>query len=608
MAARRHRSPGGAIAGSRGAWHRPILGRSILLAFLAIGIDQTRAQPPAFPGAEGFGATATGGRGGQVIYVTTLNPDGPGSLQAALDAPGPRTILFKVSGLIDGPVILSRGDVTLAGQSSPGGVIVRGLLIQGDSVCEIEGCPLPSVAPQNFIVRNLRLRPVGASDDGLRLHRAKRGILDHLSIANAEDEAVQISFSSDITIQYSVLAETLGDHADRGGMLLNYSDPTRSFPLDRIALHHNVWNRILGRLPELSRESPSAANSTMQIELSNNLLWDPGLYVLVYEDTLSSDDRGEPVHYAMNWVGNYAYARPDFPFGLMWFPSFNNNPNLTTTYLTDNRLNLYAGRQDYQLIYCCNDYANTFADPGSLPFPDPASPPAFARSTRHPFPPVTYQSGTSLPDALADSAGALPHDPMDRRLMGPVRSRTFDPAPRDANPYNDAFLLDFDPANPPAAPQDSDADGMPDAWEQQFGLNPQVPDNNGTELSVSFTGVSGYTNLECYLNSILGSSAPPPTPGASPTPTRTPGGNPADVPALGGSSGQGRIVLLLAVALAAVCIGKPGPGERPGTRTQCGWWLRATRAERRQKRHGERPGTSAGGSIRYRSPSYRSSR
>src|SRR5688572_33402879 len=83
---------------------------------------------PAFPGAEGFGAVATGGRGGQVIYVTTLANDGPGSLAEALATPGPRTILFKVSGVIHTAAEIIYSDVTIAGQTSPGGITVRGIV------------------------------------------------------------------------------------------------------------------------------------------------------------------------------------------------------------------------------------------------------------------------------------------------------------------------------------------------------------------------------------------------------------------------------------------------------------------------------------------------
>ena len=67
------------------------------------------------------------------------------------------------------------------------------------------------------------------------------------------------------------------------------------------------------------------------------------------------------------------------------------------------------------------------------------------------------------------------------------------------------FDLDFNPANPPLAPIDSDGDGMPDSFEianAAFGLNPSSNDANGSALSVPFTGIAGYTNLECYLNQL----------------------------------------------------------------------------------------------------------
>ena len=75
---------------------------------------------PAFPGAEGFGSFATGGRGGSVIYVTNTDASGPGSLQWAIDQPGPKYILFKVSGLIDAQIHLTNGDVDHRRPNLPG--------------------------------------------------------------------------------------------------------------------------------------------------------------------------------------------------------------------------------------------------------------------------------------------------------------------------------------------------------------------------------------------------------------------------------------------------------------------------------------------------------
>jgi hypothetical protein len=226
----------------------------------------------AFPGAEGFGAQATGGRGGSVLYVTNLNADGPGSLQWAIDQPGSKYILFKVSGVINSQIHLTNGDVTIAGQTSPGGITVRGF-VTDESPYQDQAVQPPADFAENWILQHIRIRPGanGPSDDGLRLRYTRNGIVDHVSIGNATDEAVEISYSNNITVQNSIIAETVGGHSFYGGVLMNYSNPANGFGLDNIALHHNVFNRIEGRLPEGSRESVASANSTMNLELSNNL-------------------------------------------------------------------------------------------------------------------------------------------------------------------------------------------------------------------------------------------------------------------------------------------------------------------------------------------------
>ena len=461
--------PGQALAGTQGPGEGPAAGSGLA----------------AFPGAEGFGARATGGRGGWVIAVTTLATSGPGSLQAAVDEAGPRTVVFRVGGVIDGPVHITHGDLTISGQTAPGGITVRGLHTTEEPYCD-QACGADIRGVENFIIRHVRSRPAGNDfSDGLRLRYARNGIIDHMSIGNAADEAVELSYARDLTIQYTLLAETLGEHASLGGMLINYSDPAAGFELGNLSIHHNVWNRVDGRMPEFSRESPAAAGTTMQVELANNLLWDPGFYIDMNPTTISGSMDGRPIYYAINWVGNLAVARPEFPYGVIWLP---NPEGKSSAYFADNRLNLAPTRRDFGLMHCCNDFKQS----------EPAAAPAWARGERHPFPAIAYTPVDRLQALLGAQAGAFPRDAMDERLMAAVQRGVIEAAPRSVNPAGDALR----PLPAAAAPVDGDGDGMADEWERAQGLDPAVADGNGLGLSQRLTGVAGYTNLECYLNAL----------------------------------------------------------------------------------------------------------
>jgi hypothetical protein len=448
----------------------------------------------AFPGAEGFGAGATGGRGGRVIYVTTLRPTGPGSLGAALDATGARTILFKVSGVIDASMRIAHGDVTIAGHTSPGGIIVRGLRTDESPFCD-SSCGAGVRGVDNVIVRHLRSRP-GPEDangnidgDGVRLRHTRNAMIDHVSAENARDEAFEISYSNNLTVQDCVLGETLGGHASRGGMLMNYSNPAAGYQLDNIAVIRTVWDRAQGRFPEMTRESRAARDSTMHVELANNLLWDQQFYI---ESDHHAGNQGEEtggLFYEFNWVGNLGIVRPSFPYGMIWFE---NPSGRSTVYFHDTHLSRYTDRENWQLNYCCNDFA-------TAPIPPR---PAWARDARHDFPPIAYlPSGEIRRYALAH-AGAFPRDPMDRRLFGYVAEGIIPGPPPNVNPADDTFTFDFAAGAAPPPPTDTDADGMPDAWEREHDLNPMTQDHNGTSVGQSVEGLSGYTNLEVYLHQL----------------------------------------------------------------------------------------------------------
>lgn len=456
----------------------------------------------AFPSAEGFGADASGGRGGQVIHVTNLNAGGAGSLQAAINVSGPRMIVFDVSGHIPDVIVAEHGDFTLAGQTAPGGISVEGLMLQGDSVCESPGCTQPTTHPENFIVRHLHVK-VDPNDgdgggDGVRFHHAVNGIIDHVTIGNATDEAIQIAFSRDITVQHTMLAETIGSHGQYGGMLANYSDSERGFPMTNLSIHHNLWVRIYGRYPELGRENVEDT-AVSRIEIANNVYWGTRhpMYVAVEAPGFSHD-----VLWELNVVGNLRRDDPNdsLSFGLLAIEPPPDLRGASTLFLSGNRI-VGASLMDYPLIYNNNDFADGFATMGT---PWYSSLPSWRRTTRSDFPAITYHDVDDLQTFVQANVGAFPRDRFDERMVGYLASNTVDG--RDVvvttditvqNPENDlASLGPF-----PAAPADTDGDGMSNAWETSMGLNPNLAsDGTLTTLSEAELGVAGYTNLEVYLD------------------------------------------------------------------------------------------------------------
>ncbi len=451
------------------------------LLFLC-GLGFMKAQVVAFPGAQGFGANASGGRGGKVIYVTNLNADGPGSLQAALNETGKRYILFKVSGVIPATmeVLPGHGDFTLAGQTSPKGIIVRGIQSYAEN----------NPSSGNFIIRHLRSRvgdlvhyptPYWVGGDGITLGGVHNAIIDHCSFAHASDEAVDISRSSSLTIQNCLLAETLGGHSDLGGMLINYSDTNNR--LDSLSIHHNTWHRIGGRMPEISCESPYCGGKTIHLEISSNLFWDP--QIEMWYEGVTGHNSNFYLH--MNAVNNLSYARPQYGNGMFHIDML--YPQNNQLYFKGNRLNLYyPAYSDYDLFYCCNDFNQNH--------PNQNLGAAQLLNQRLPYPVIDDTPFDHIFERMITEVGAFPRDPMDQRLIGDIAEGNIDPSSINEDHYRDGFLIE----NNADAPQDADDDGMPDYWEIRKGLDPNAQDHNGSLLSVSITGVQGYTNLECYLN------------------------------------------------------------------------------------------------------------
>src|SRR5262245_51028754 len=153
----------------------------LVLAALACAEPAPARLPglPAFPGAEGGGAFTPGGRGGRVIAVTNLDDSGPGSFRAACEAEGPRTVVFRVAGVIEikTPVKINHPYITIAGQSAPGdGVCVRGHTTE--------------VNTHDVIIRYMRFRRgnLKSRDDALGGNPKKDVIVDHVSASWGLDE------------------------------------------------------------------------------------------------------------------------------------------------------------------------------------------------------------------------------------------------------------------------------------------------------------------------------------------------------------------------------------------------------------------------------------
>src|SRR5690606_16346575 len=163
-----------------------------LCIFLVVLIlpQNSNSQQLAFPTAKGAGAYATGGRGGQVIHVTTLNWSGPGSLKTALQTTGPRTIVFDVSGEIivtDNYFELHSqySNFTIAGQTAPqGGITIRTGYFSLTNV-------------NNAIIRYIRFRDKGtlSGTDAVWYQQANNVIFDHCSFSHGQDECMDISYS-----------------------------------------------------------------------------------------------------------------------------------------------------------------------------------------------------------------------------------------------------------------------------------------------------------------------------------------------------------------------------------------------------------------------------
>ncbi|MBO6631128.1 MAG: hypothetical protein JJ936_06130, partial [Psychroserpens sp.] len=264
--------------------------RTLLILIILFTSFNLNAQL-AFPSAVGAGAYATGGRGGAVIHVTNLNNSGPGSFREAFTTPGPRIIVFDVSGTINVYSSLSTAydDVTIAGQTAPeGGITFTGNL--GNSpIFEISG-------RDNMIFRYIRVRPEyyygGSNADAFQGYNCTNVVVDHCSVSWGGDECLSFGGNtSNISVQNTIIAES-----KTGSIMGNPSTPSNAQNLSMVG---NLFFQI-------SRRHPNTPTNG-RVDVVNNVIWG-------YRYRTNRPANGRP---RLNEINNYYITDTGRPFGEM---------------------------------------------------------------------------------------------------------------------------------------------------------------------------------------------------------------------------------------------------------------------------------------------------
>jgi len=368
---------------------------ALLLAAPGPALAQARAAVPAFPGAEGAGAHALGGRGGKVLFVTTLNDRGPGSLREAVETSGPRTILFRVSGTIrlEKPLRIREGRVTIAGQSAPGdGITLR------DHPLE--------VAADDVVIRYIRSRLGDESrteSDAIWILGGHRIILDHVSASWSVDETLSASANYreagqgfwDLTVQWSIIAESL-THSLHAKGEHGYGSLIRGGRGARISFHHNLWANHEARMPRPGNYSgPEIDPEGAFFDFRSNVFYNWGKGWSGY-----NADKATLARY--NFVDNAYVMGPQSQKAI----AFHESNTLARAWFAGNSMN-----------------GTIPADPWSLV--DGISPDGYRLAAAVPMPPVTRDPAATAYERVLASAGASRvRDSVDARVVAGVRDRT----------------------------------------------------------------------------------------------------------------------------------------------------------------------------------------
>ncbi len=445
---------------------------------------------PAFPGAWGGGMFATGGRGGRVIAVTNLKDSGPGSLREAIDADGPRIVVFRVAGTIrlESDLDIVNPDITIAGQSAP-----------GDGIC-IADASL-NINTYNVILRHLRVRrgltSGGQGSDNIGGYPQHHVIVDHCSASWGRDENLSLyrwmeqrpdptspdgkmlrikTPVSNLTIQYCISSEGMKPGHEFGG---TWGGRDATF-------HHNLFACNTGRNPSIGMSG--------EFDYRNNVIFN------WRHRTMDGGDETSLI----NVINNYYKAGPA------------TNDNMKSIIARIEQRDMFSPEGRFRKG---NWYPETGKRPGKwyvagnivegfpevtadnwkgMRLDDGTGTLQHARAYT-PFEgwPVNQQTARqAFDDVLAKSGATLPRrDPVDQRVVEMVRTGRVTTGngiiqnPDQVGGYPELTFL------PEEVPADTDQDGMPDNWEKEHGLDTRSADDGSAD-----SDQDGYTNVEEYLN------------------------------------------------------------------------------------------------------------
>ena len=476
----------------------------------------------AFPGAEGFGKYTSGGRGGKVVYVTTLaddaNGETVGSLRWAIKQyPGePLTVCFAVTGeirLVDRLYFDRRENFTLAGQTAPGaGIVITHNKVEfGNS--------------KNFIVRNLRFR-IGRYDvNGNKLEKNAVGaencenyIFDHCEFGWSMEENFNTNDSHFFTVQYSIVHEGLYNAGHKKGVR-GYGCQWGGSPA---SYHHNLLVNNNAR----SCRFNGAQNQDFVVYLDyiNNVQYNfeggsTGCYGGENTAKLDSGEyNGLNSAHECNFIHNYYKVGPNTS-GKKYFVSVEKARSGATSwgpsqwYMNGNMFEgADAATTDNWSAVNVKSYTQEDVRVDTLIRPQTpwwrwTEDSIYGRYDfdKYAYAVEAYETAEQAYATVMDTVGCFPRDHVGLRLISDTRAGTHTYVGSkgkkkgiiDSEEDAEGFYAYIE-----VAPlTDTDLDGMPDVWEIANGCDPNTPDNNVRHAS-------GYTMLEIYLDDAMHDKLP----------------------------------------------------------------------------------------------------